>query len=56
MGMSRLHMLIDIVIVNLKISKQIISSCDIIAYIIVIKPTMIANYKIIKWKNKGVPQ
>ena len=56
MGMSRLHMLIDIVIVNPKISKQIILSCDIIACIVLMKPTMIANYKIIKWKTKGVPQ
>ena len=56
MGMSRLYMLIDIVIVNLKISKQIISSCAIIAYIVFMKPTMIANYKTIIWKTKGVPQ
>ena len=55
MGMSRLYMLIDIVIVNPKISKQIISSCDIIAYIFM-KPTMIVNYKIIIWKTKGVPK
>ena len=55
MGMSRLHMLIDIVILKPKKSKQIISSCAIIPYIVFIKPTMIANYKIIKWKTKGVP-
>ena len=56
MGMLRLYMLINIIIVNPKISKQIISSCDIIAYIVFMKPTMIANYKIIIWKTKGVPQ
>ena len=56
MGMPRLQMLIDILIVNPKISKQIISSCDIIAYIVFIKPTMIANYKIINWKTKDMPQ
>ena len=56
MGMSRLYMLIDIVIINPKISKQIISSCDIIANIVFMKPTMIANYKIIIWKTKGVQQ
>ena len=56
MGMSRLYMLIDIVIVNPKISQYIISSCNIIAYIVFMKPTMIANYKIFIWKTKGVPQ
>ena len=56
MGMSRLYMLIDIVIVNPKISKLIISSCDIIAYNVFMKPSMIANYKITIWKTKGVPQ
>ena len=56
MSMSRLYMLIYIVIVNPKILKQIFSSCDIIAYIVFMKPTMIANYKIIIWKIKGVPQ
>ena len=54
MGMSWLYMLIDIV--NPKILKQIISSCDMIAYIVFMKPTMIAYYKIIIWKTKGVPQ
>ena len=44
MDMSRIYMLIGIVIINPKISKQIISSCDIIAYIVFMKPTMIANY------------
>ena len=53
--MSRLHMLIDIVIVNPEISKQI-SSCEIIAYIVFMKPTMVANYTLITWKTKGVPQ
>ena len=48
MGMSRLHMLIEIVIVNPKISKQIISSCDIIAYYVFMKSTMIAYVIIIK--------
>ena len=56
MGMLRLYMLIGNVIINPKISKQIISSCDIIAYIVFMKPTMIANHKIIIWKTKDVQQ
>ena len=51
MGTSQLYMLINIVIINAKILKHKISSCHIIAYILFMKPAMIAYYKIIIWKG-----